>query len=38
LRQAFNAFLESTGTRNPPRNDAERELLFREFMSWREKR
>jgi TRAP transporter TAXI family solute receptor len=37
LKRDFNSFLSEASDRAHPHNDAEREALFREFMSWREK-
>jgi TRAP transporter TAXI family solute receptor len=37
LKRDFNSFLSEASDRAHPNNDAEREALFREFMSWREK-
>jgi TRAP-type uncharacterized transport system substrate-binding protein len=35
LNREFQAFLDRSGERASPRNRAERETLFREFMQWR---
>jgi TRAP-type uncharacterized transport system substrate-binding protein len=37
LGRDFQAFLDQSRTRVAPRNPAEREALFREFMQWRER-
>jgi uncharacterized protein len=38
LKQNFQTFLQQNGKATQPQNDAEREALFKEFMSWRQKR
>jgi TRAP-type uncharacterized transport system substrate-binding protein len=37
LSRDFQAFIGRTAGRAAPHNDAEREVLFREFLSWRER-
>jgi hypothetical protein len=37
LKRDFVTFLNQSGSGRQPRNDAERETLFREFMAWRQK-
>jgi uncharacterized protein len=38
LKQNFLTFLEQNGKAGQPQSDAEREALFKEFISWRQKR
>jgi hypothetical protein len=37
LKVDFQSFLSQSGSERRPRNDTEREALFRDFMTWRQK-